>query len=753
MPGARRTAYDDFVRRAEALGAAGRGHHHLNHTVRTPTEADRRLLGCEAGQSVIVRRRIRSALPVVVRTWQDEAEILRAVHRFLPYTPRCLVRHGDLTVLTHVPGVPLSGIHPDGTPLDARLIQGLAGLLADMTRVRRKDLPPLPQSWPRSSRDSRAFLRALALAAEEQIRRRNWGRFGGLFATLGIPDDALVRFAERVPTMTSRPFSLLHTDLHRDNVIVPYDGDPPLVCVDWEPATYGDPLHDLATHLVRTRYPSEQWAQVTDAWGEAVGRRRGEAVNGLDRDLGHYLAFERAQSVYPDVMRAATSLGDSCDQRDLDGATRAVHRALLAAEEPLRLRRVPDERAIERVLFRWNLSHGRRHGRERTVSAVSWERDPRVPEHPEFPASAVREALFEEGAASADRVFRGTAHLSTAVRVSGFPRPVMVRRKVGTAVPRERRFLNEHAVLRAVERSCPGVRAPRVLALGTSALGDRFTIHSYEGPTGTIRQPDHPVHGLLPHEADDLVDQLAELTRAECGELDRGASLDDFYPRLCDELIRMVAELPKETLDLARELGLPGSGRLGELLRRHLLAPRRPALLHGDLNPWNLVRREDGAGLTLIDWEMAMVGDPLYDLVRHMHLTPTLADIRERLFIRWSRLLPEECTKGWRDDWRVYRWIETVRSAYVDLDRLVTGDGLEAPNVRRAVDGYAMTLTAATAGLGLHARSHAFHGARASLDARAPLGARPSLGSRPSPSSRPSPGSGFEARSDARVPA
>lgn len=45
--------------------------------------------------------------------------------------------------------------------------------------------------------------------------------------------------------------------------------------------------------------------------------------------------------------------------------------------------------------------------------------------------------------------------------------------------------------------------------------------------------------------------------------------------------------------------------------------------------------------------------------------------------------------------------MEVVRSAYVDLDRLVTGDSLDAPNVRRAVDTYAMTLAGATAALGL----------------------------------------------------
>ena len=61
-------------------------------------------------------------------------------------------------------------------------------------------------------------------------------------------------------------------------------------------------------------------------------------------------------------------------------------------------------------------------------------------------------------------------------------------------------------------------------------------------------------------------------------------------------------------------------------------------------------------------------------------------------------------THDWQRDWRVYRWIELVRSAYVDLDRLVTGSSLDAPNVRRAVASYGMTLAAATASLGLSGR-------------------------------------------------
>ncbi|MFF1624045.1 phosphotransferase [Streptomyces sp. NPDC058272] len=691
------------MRYARALGQFGRGHHHLNYRVRPLTKGPSGLPECADGQSVTVREPIPSALPVVIRTWQDEAELLDRIRCFLPHVPRCLVKRGDLMILTYMDGVPLASICPDGKPVDSGLIAALAALLADMTQVRRQHLPPLPPSWPRSSRSGRAFLRTLAHAAEEQIRQRNWAEYGGLFAMLGIPEDALVRFAERVPTLIRRPFSLLHTDLHRGNVIVTSGAEPPLVCVDWELASFGDPLHDLATHLVRMQYPDDQWPEVIEAWREAMCGRRSNAVDGLDRDLKHYLAFERAQSVYPDVMRAATSLGDSYDQRDLDAATYAVHRALVAAEEPLRLKKVPDESEIERVLFRWNESRG---GEARAVFQVVWQRDPRIPEHPEFSDDAVSGALFAEGAACAHHVFKGTAHLNTAVRVPGVPFPVMVRRKVGSANPRERRFLNEHAVLRAIELSKVPVRAPRVLALGISGLREPFTIHSYEGPAGGIRTPNHPANGLLPHEADNLVDQLRALTFVDCGQLDPAAQTREFYWELQYELVRMVNELPQATTGVARELGLPSSSRLLEILGRHDVVPRRPVLLHGDLNPWNLVRREEG-GLTLIDWEMAMVGDPLYDLVRHMHLTPTRPEIRERLFARWYRLLPGECTKGWQQDWRVYRWMEVVRSAYVDLDRLVTGDSLEAPNVRRAVDTYAMTLAAATAALGLRGRPKA----------------------------------------------
>ncbi|WP_327696530.1 aminoglycoside phosphotransferase family protein [Streptomyces sp. NBC_00459] len=690
-----------FVRRAPEVGVASGGHHNRNHVLPL-TETVARVVPGEVGAPVLVRVRRADALPVVLRTWKREAAILRAVQDAVPQAPKCLASGPGFAIHSYVDGVPLSQVCENGQAVAGPVIKALAGLMAQVAQVRRE---ALPSSLPRNAKDGRSFLRMLAHRADRDIRQSNWAVYGGLFVALGVSEDALIRWAERVPVMARRPYSLLHADLHRDNVIVTCHNDPSssLASVDWELATYGDPLHDLAIHLVRMKYPDSQWSQVVDAWAEAMRESRPAAVNGLRRDLPHYVAFERAQSVFPDVMRAARSLEESFDQRSLDKATAAVSEALAGAAEPLRLADVPSDDAIERILYRWRMSSPRRDAGPSTP--IGWEPDRRVPEHTDFPHTAVQRALRAEGAAPANRVFKGTAHLNSVVRVEGVEFPVVVRRQVAKVCRREPSFLSEHAVLQVIERSSVDVAVPRVLALGTSYRDEPFAIHTYAGRRDIDQAPSHPVNGLLPHEADALVDQLCALTRVNYKVLDPMAGGGRFYSWLSEQLVVLVGDLPSESRQLARALGLPDAARLREILSRHVVSDREPALLHGDLNPWNLVRRDDTMALTIIDWEMAVVGDPLYDLVRHMHLTPTRSEIRDRMFRRWSSGLAANYTDDWQRDWRVYRDIEIVRSAYIDLDRLVTGAGLDAPNVRRAVDSYAMTLASATAALGLPARS------------------------------------------------
>ncbi|MFI7383528.1 phosphotransferase family protein [Streptomyces sp. NPDC049813] len=693
-----RRSWDEVVEGARCHGEKLSGHHNLNRVVQL-SAGQAAALALPPDSRVMVRRRLKNAPPVVIRTWTDEPAVLDAIGGRLSHVPQCLARREDVAVHSYIEGTPLAVVCRDGKPVDSLLIDAFAGLLADMTRVPEEYLPPRPAPWPRDG-DSRGFLRRLALAADEQIRQPNWAAFGGLFVALGVPESGLRMSADWTPKLTPRPFSLLHGDLHRANVIVTYDGEPPLMCVDWELATYGDPLHDLAVHLVRMRYPEEQWAEVVERWREAMCRVRPAAVAGLDEDLRHYVDFEHAQSVFPDVIRAVGSLGDSFTQSDLEAASEEVHRALVVSQRQLRLRDVMDPATIEPLLFRWRVARGARHRGRSFSAAINWRQDERVPLRTSFSEAEVEAALWAEGAATARQVFKGTAHLGTVVSAGAYADPVMVRRKVGTGSPIEPRFLVEHAVLRAIEDSGAGVRAPKVLALGVSDFAEPFTIHTYEGPPDTAQRPQHPVHGLLPGEAHDLIDQLSRLARVDPWLLTQDMKGTGFYGWLCDRLVEMVAGLSRGSKELAARLGLPDATGLQERLRQHAVHERPYVLLHGDLNPWNLVRGERGFGLTLIDWEMAMVGDPLYDLVRHIHLTPTTRETRERMYTRWARLLPEPYTHGWDDDVPVYQGVEVVRSAYVDLDRLVTGSGLDAPNVRRAVGSYTTTLHKALKWLG-----------------------------------------------------
>ncbi|MDW4907854.1 aminoglycoside phosphotransferase family protein [Streptomyces sp. ADMS] len=700
------TVYRQFVELARNNGTPYNGQHNLNFVLPlTPEMA--RLVPLAEGTEVMVRIPRRGVPSVTVKTWPcEEAAILVAIKDVVRGAPTCLMEDwGESELYTFAPGASLAAFHRDGTSVDGELIAAMTGVLARLALVRRDALPRLPANWPKEG-DSRAFLRHLAGLADRDIRQANVPAYGPLFRALGIPDDGLTALAARLPAMTSRPYSLLHADLHRGNVIIPFVPDPPVRVVDWELATYGDPLHDLAVHLVRTRYPEHQEKEVIATWEEMMLRTSPTSVRGLHEDLSHYLDFERAQSVYPDVIRAAHELEKSFDRPHLADAVHQVHRALTAAAGPLALRNVPDPAEIADVLDRWTrFRRGRPIGSGRATESADWRPGRGHPYRDDFTHAHVTDALLAEHSVPARAVRRGTAYVNSVVRVAGRCAPVVVRRRTEGRCPRrEQGVLPEHLVLRHIERAGVGVAAPRLLALGEDGdgLAGSFALHTYVGRGDGGAPPEHPVDGLRPHEADDLVDQLCELTQVDYLGLDPTATPYGFYERLTDRLVGMVESLPDRSRRLAEEYGLPDPERLRRILSRYQTAARTPTLLHGDLHPWNLVRLNDERfALAVIDWELAMVGDPLYDLIRHQHLTRSRPVMWHRMLRRWERTLPAHYTRDWRRDRPTYERLETVRSAYVDLDRLVTRTDLEAPNVDRAVASVKRTLDTALTRLNL----------------------------------------------------
>lgn len=132
---------------------------------------------------------------------------------------------------------------------------------------------------------------------------------------------------------------------------------------------------------------------------------------------------------------------------------------------------------------------------------------------------------------------------------------------------------------------------------------------------------------------------------------------------------------------LFRELGLRADGL--DRLRRAGggLTPRPFALIHGDLHRENFIVDPDG-DLWTIDWELAMVGDPLYDLATHLHLMRYPAVEQGRIAAIWRDAV--ECARpgssdGWERDLPVLLAYKRAQSVYTDVIRtaLALGPGPE----------------------------------------------------------------------------
>ncbi|MFF3565187.1 phosphotransferase [Streptomyces sp. NPDC002574] len=337
------------------------GHHNSNHAMPLsrglawfmPTPLER---------TARIKLRVPLDTPMVVmRTWQDEAEVLAALERLSPepvfVTPRCLVTFEGASLHRFEPGTALSQVSAPGEPLGEDMLRKLAEVFARTAVVGPDQLPPLPPDWPTDPKSSDAFLDHMVQYSEREVHQRHRPEFGTLFDALGVPLNALDHFRAGVRLRTRelqrRPYALLHTDLHRDNIVVLEDGA--LFILDWELATYGDPLHDLATHLVRMRYTDHERERMKVIWEETLAERGCSAMTaGMSTDLQAYLDFEYAQSVFADVVRAAVRLGAEPANPALGPSVGMVHRALDRAKELIGLDAVPSEEEIETALADWH---------------------------------------------------------------------------------------------------------------------------------------------------------------------------------------------------------------------------------------------------------------------------------------------------------------------------------------------------------------------------------------------------------------
>lgn len=300
---------------------------------------------------------------------------------------------------------------------------------------------------------------------------------------------------------------------------------------------------------------------------------------------------------------------------------------------------------------------------------------------PETPAPPPRVASLRSAADPVEGPLSGHHHETYVFRLSaeagaGLTGRWKCREPREKLVRFDRRcFASEERLLHGLQKRVDAV--PEVARVGGVDL-QRFVEGSTLGalhPSGEAL-PD-AVFGQLPG----LFRQLAAVTASSlpveriCRPEDRAEEGDS--EGFLEGLVRYTEEQVyernlSEYKDLFADLGL--RPEVFEHLRRRVkgLRPRPFCLLHADLHRENLVVDPDGR-LWVIDWELAMFGDPLYDLATHLYLMRYPPAQERRLTERWCRAVDEVrpgSSEGWGDDLPLLLDFKKAQSAFTDVIRL-----------------------------------------------------------------------------------
>jgi hypothetical protein len=271
---------------------------------------------------------------------------------------------------------------------------------------------------------------------------------------------------------------------------------------------------------------------------------------------------------------------------------------------------------------------------------------------------------------------KGYHHETYVFALPGRARTVKVREPRAEILWFDRRcFRSEEELLKALQAHMS--RVPDIIDVGGMALQGFI-----EGRTlGEQRRPGRRVPDAAFCQIVDLFSEMVRVTpdmlsvQRRCEDRDRAedGDSDGFLERLIVFVEEQVYERNHSRFArLFHELGV--SEESFTLLRKRVLGlQERPfCLLHADLHRENFVL-DPRQRLWAIDWELAMLGDPLYDLATHLYLMRYPADQVRRMVREWCRVVEgirPGGSSGWERDLPMILDFKKAQSVFTDVIRV-----------------------------------------------------------------------------------
>ncbi|MGW5684048.1 aminoglycoside phosphotransferase family protein [Nonomuraea sp. NPDC003754] len=252
------------------------------------------------------------------------------------------------------------------------------------------------------------------------------------------------------------------------------------------------------------------------------------------------------------------------------------------------------------------------------------------------------------------------------VRVDTASGPVIVRIPMQNTDAMDLRIWREDEVMAAI---APYVtQVPRLLHVSPSPV---FQVHEFIG--GHVLEDVAPCGQRTPvHVCRDvtvLFRQLADVPLEYLPALpaDWPATVSAFANVLTASVQGVYDTFVGEFGSVFADLSFPADPLAAIRARWPLLTERRFGLVHADVHRKNMIVT---AGRTFfLDWELALWGDPVYDLAVHFHKMAYHVDEREAVQLQWLTTMPGEATQGWQADLPAYLAQEQVKTAIVHTVR------------------------------------------------------------------------------------